>query len=538
MATPLNTIYSWFETGDFPTQAQFQASWSSFWHKDETIPMSKIDGLSEQFGRFVSTTSFGSHLSDENAHHLVLAKKDASNLNAANIISWKAALNVGELPANILTHDLGDEVGNGLTKQEIADQYLAKPETTVAFPNIINKWVALLTDAGDTVKMLAGDLGKNIANSKLVSVLNAGLDLGANWTLDTKGYLYKILGLADKSSDSTYSKFLGQDANGNVAIVGYGALRQVFTGLASNQALELGQLLNGGSGSDGALSVNAISPPIVQNRFNSVEYILLRGINLNLNVLSKKIEILSFDKTTVLVDIPDNQIQVNPSGIDLIFYYNFNNFPIGEYFIRITSGAKVFVTTISLKVVAQIENVNTSSITWETNYNKTPNPSDVVGGSSFSVFPPMVDSVSPLICLKSSEIFAEGEDFYLELRVLLTGAEQSLNKSSIGLGYFNVPNSLQNNSLAYSSFAGDYVHPSFIYRIYNNPNQVTSISSSSEYTVIFIKTGNLFRTIINGVNHNLTLSNNSGYSIFASLVGRSKSQTTVACQIMKAFKII
>jgi hypothetical protein len=45
MATSLNTIKNWFKTGLKPTQAQFWAWMDSFWHKDEQIPMAKIDGI-------------------------------------------------------------------------------------------------------------------------------------------------------------------------------------------------------------------------------------------------------------------------------------------------------------------------------------------------------------------------------------------------------------------------------------------------------------------------------------------------------------
>lgn len=39
------TIKSWFETGDMPTQAQFWATWDSFFHKDDNIPIGSIPGL-------------------------------------------------------------------------------------------------------------------------------------------------------------------------------------------------------------------------------------------------------------------------------------------------------------------------------------------------------------------------------------------------------------------------------------------------------------------------------------------------------------
>lgn len=45
MATNINTIKNWFKTGLKPTQAQFWATWDSFWHKDDTIPQTAITNL-------------------------------------------------------------------------------------------------------------------------------------------------------------------------------------------------------------------------------------------------------------------------------------------------------------------------------------------------------------------------------------------------------------------------------------------------------------------------------------------------------------
>ena len=46
--TPINTILSWFETGDFPTQEQFAASSDFLWHKDESIPMDSVENLAAE----------------------------------------------------------------------------------------------------------------------------------------------------------------------------------------------------------------------------------------------------------------------------------------------------------------------------------------------------------------------------------------------------------------------------------------------------------------------------------------------------------
>ncbi|MFC3158987.1 hypothetical protein ACFOEQ_11010 [Chryseobacterium arachidis] len=89
MSIPLNTIYSYFETGDFPTQEQFQASWSSFWHKDESIPTNKVAGLDNLLQNKADKNIFETHVSNPDSHTNYLAKKDASNLNNDNVQSWK-----------------------------------------------------------------------------------------------------------------------------------------------------------------------------------------------------------------------------------------------------------------------------------------------------------------------------------------------------------------------------------------------------------------------------------------------------------------
>lgn len=72
MATPINTILDWFKTGLKPTQAQFWASWASFWHKDETIPQSSISNLTSVLNAKTENSQFNAHKTDENAHPQLL----------------------------------------------------------------------------------------------------------------------------------------------------------------------------------------------------------------------------------------------------------------------------------------------------------------------------------------------------------------------------------------------------------------------------------------------------------------------------------
>lgn len=45
----IQTIKSWFQRGCKPTASQFAATFDSFWHKDEDIPMTSISGLVSAF---------------------------------------------------------------------------------------------------------------------------------------------------------------------------------------------------------------------------------------------------------------------------------------------------------------------------------------------------------------------------------------------------------------------------------------------------------------------------------------------------------
>jgi hypothetical protein len=115
MSTPLHTIFSWFETGDFPTEAQFKATFSSFYHKDDPIPVESIEGFEEMFQSFVSAEAFQAHLTDSMAHSGYLALLDGGNLTSTYVNSWKNKLGI----SNVGTVDSSDQSGNVYTKTQI-----------------------------------------------------------------------------------------------------------------------------------------------------------------------------------------------------------------------------------------------------------------------------------------------------------------------------------------------------------------------------------------------------------------------------------
>jgi hypothetical protein len=94
--TNLTIIKNWFTTGKKPTQAQFWATWDSFWHKDDMISILKIDGIQNVYD------AINSHVNSPTAHAQIL---NQSRIYAFGIFQiFKASGNV----ANILeTGDVG-----------------------------------------------------------------------------------------------------------------------------------------------------------------------------------------------------------------------------------------------------------------------------------------------------------------------------------------------------------------------------------------------------------------------------------------------
>ncbi|WP_337966776.1 hypothetical protein [uncultured Flavobacterium sp.] len=76
MAININTILDWFKTGKKPTQQQFWSSWQSFWHKDETIPQSNIDGLITVLNAKTENDLFNAHKIDGDAHAALFGSKE------------------------------------------------------------------------------------------------------------------------------------------------------------------------------------------------------------------------------------------------------------------------------------------------------------------------------------------------------------------------------------------------------------------------------------------------------------------------------
>jgi hypothetical protein len=74
-----NTIKNWFRTNLKPTQAQFWATWDSFWHKDEKIPITAIDGIENILADKADAEVLTNHLTNATAHADLFGAKEDKN---------------------------------------------------------------------------------------------------------------------------------------------------------------------------------------------------------------------------------------------------------------------------------------------------------------------------------------------------------------------------------------------------------------------------------------------------------------------------
>lgn len=94
MAATLSQIFSWFETGDVPTEDQFKQTFSAFRHVDTKVPFNDVKGLPDAFQNTVSTEAYDTFRENLQERIEKLAMIDATNLDPETKLLWKKALGI------------------------------------------------------------------------------------------------------------------------------------------------------------------------------------------------------------------------------------------------------------------------------------------------------------------------------------------------------------------------------------------------------------------------------------------------------------
>lgn len=434
------------------------------------------------------------------------------------------------------------------------DNKVTKTIETILAPNNTFKYVYILDEDNVPKRMLAGDLGKNVANSALTSVAGAGLTLGANWDINTAGVYYSITGLDDVSNDSTFNTVLTQNSSGRVAKSnGKGVFVALPTLLSDAEKNTWKTAMNGGW-STGTMSVAIISPPIVDIT-DKPYWINLKGANLNLPPTSFKVEIctgssVSADTATVIAEIPASQVQLYTNGIDLTFYYNFKDIPVGEYKIRLWNGVAYYLTSFTLSVVTQVVSVDLNNITWSRKiYNDAVSPVITESGSSVSYssdsnVKAMADDSSFVAARKTNELVGDGEDFYMTVEI--TGSTSTVTNGNgsmmhfVGLVNSASPVDLLNQTVVNVRAQQRYWYPFTIFFPDNSANSlVHNIPNPYGLTAIFMRRAGSWTIIITYNNQTLIHTKNgyTGAIAFGMYNQNTGSATGISANIVELYKL-
>ena len=139
MITQKKTLKKWFSNFMKPAQEHFSAWIDSYWHKNEQIPMSNIEGLSRAIENTASAGQLLNHINDTNAH-LALFDELKRQIQAIQTILQVDDVNldtlqeiVTELKSNAKLQELIDkkvnkEEGKGLSSNDFTNELKQKLE--------------------------------------------------------------------------------------------------------------------------------------------------------------------------------------------------------------------------------------------------------------------------------------------------------------------------------------------------------------------------------------------------------------------------
>ncbi|MBL1221716.1 hypothetical protein JET18_12770 [Chryseobacterium sp. L7] len=358
-----------------------------------------------------------------------------------------------------------DLLAEGFSNQAEFNKYMnedldQKLNIPVADGNAQNFTKVIGLDAsGNTAKLPAGDLGKNVANSSLTTVSGAGLTLGANWSLNTSGLYYSITGLSDASNDSTFNTFLCQDSSDRVRKTnGKNILLQLPNVLTAAEKEQFG-LAWSNQYSNGSLNVYSITPSVFKHE-HTVKYLVLQGLNLNVNPVNTSVKFIPQENQLGVGEIDCLGFQTFADGKSMVVTVYGDALSAGQsYNIVIRTSTpivQVHRTTSLVTVSSSSSNFNLSSIVWSKKiYNNAVN--DGVFGNagagqyqSNSSVKAYANEATIISALKSSKIIEANQDFYLSFDVSVNFGlpGSTIPYHSIGLMLSSTPLDLLNLNIA------------------------------------------------------------------------------------------
>jgi len=554
MSIPLNTIYSYFKTGKFPTQEQFHDSWSSFWHKEETniATVDKYDELG-------NVSELGNVYTKAQSNDQFMSLSDFVNDDQKILAEKIEALGLTTLIEAVETTISGFADHSSSYKFENND-FIAIPDSNGNFSLYMfkggaktDKYNYLPTGISNvTIGMVEGlqaaldnKMHKPSGNgSFFIRALGPGpiyasISPATNYLLSWDGSDFKEsnvyynagkLGVGTTSPTETLhlnngkirSKAVVLDENTETLInqITYFNNRLLFTDstgtkksvltvedlpsefmtlpskLTETQKTNWKTEMNGGF-STASMSVFVINPVVIKKQ-NSANYISLRGANLNFNPSNFQVDIVDMSGNVVL-NVPNSQVQLISTGLDLIFWVNLFSLPFGNYKVKLRNGVAEYTTTVNFQLVDNVNNIDPSTLLWNTKvYQDIATTKMYAAGNTVHYaidgnVKAYADEAVFLFKAKTQQpIFPAGKDFYLEFDVPALWVNGNTSSNFFGLSVISDYQTLNNDIIGGIALGvrGDYL----------NWVNFTSITSTLEWNqtvnVILVKRGNTLTRIV------------------------------------------
>lgn len=359
-------IYDWFMTGKKPTQAQFWASWGSFWNKLEQIPQSAIAGLTAVLNAKAEKVQFDAHKTAEDAHQALFELKQSLTDKGAQ--GGYAPLDEFTKLAAEYLNIVNDFVTGG-------SEALASAETVKILKGQIDAINFLLSSDNvnldnvqkivDAIEGLQAFAGENIANKDLSNLSARVFTQGNEFTWNTAGFKYYLKNLVDKTGNSNYSKVAvihpttGETVTRDFADPTATTLAVQNANAAQKTAMRTALL---GSAVPASPVINYAFPLFIVKGVD--RFVFISGINLT---LLDPTSIYFFDSNGVRY----NAISFyNVSGSEVLTYWNIPITAVnGLYSLNITNGA--VVQGISNGVIEIVDSVTTAEFSLENSVVRT-----------------------------------------------------------------------------------------------------------------------------------------------------------------------
>jgi hypothetical protein len=190
------TIKGWFTTGSKPTQEQFWAWMDSYWHKDENIPASKIEGLNNntlELGETSTTAHRGDHGAAAYQHsqstHVTSSDVATAKSEAISAAATDATSKANAAQSAAISAAATDATSKANAAQAAAQAYADtnKQPIVLSLPASGNAYVGVIVELVCGEAIVAGKLVTPATSGKAYKSNSTGVNMPATYIATENG---------------------------------------------------------------------------------------------------------------------------------------------------------------------------------------------------------------------------------------------------------------------------------------------------------------------------------------------------------------